>query len=225
MKKIIISSVLILTFVFGLAATAGVASAKNSNSYYKNFGQMMKEIKSKVLSNVSKNNTIIGSVTSTTGNTIKINVKNKEYTVNIDTANSIIVNRLWDKISLSSIQVKDTVNVYGTKTDTTINAKLVRDLSVPVQTEIDITGTVLSLTSTTSPSVSGTLKVRAYSKEYTVNVESGDIVVNKLWDKINLNDIKVNDRVSIFGITTASTTINAKVVRDISLPLTTEDED
>ena len=94
----------------------------------------MQEMKSKVLSNVSKNSTIVGSVISKTSNTIEISQKNKKYTVNVDTGNDIIVNRNWDKINFSDIKVNDKVSVFGLTTGnaTTINAKVVRDISLPV---------------------------------------------------------------------------------------------
>ena len=222
MKKITIITLSILVLVSFLGLTAIGASAKGNKfyssmmgmGYYKNFGQMMNEMKGKIFNGFAKHSNIVGQVSSTGSSTLKITVKDKEYMVNVDIANDILVNRLWDKINLGDIKVGDTVQVFGTKTNSTIDAKLIRDISIPIQTEINITGTVTSVSS-------GTLNVKTYNNtEYIVNVEAGDIIVNRIWDKISLSDIKVGDKLMVIGQTTGSTTINAKLIKDLSLPQT-----
>lgn len=231
MKKttIVTLSILILASVLGLSAITDARANGNKffssmmgMGYYKNVGQMMNEMKGRIFNGFAKNGSIVGEVSSVGSSILKIDVRNREYTVNVDIVNDIIVNRVWDKINLSDIKVGDTVNVVGTKTDTTIDAKLVRDLSIPPFTEITINGKVTAVSSSTIAVAvnngSGT--------SYTVNIEVGDILVNRIWDKINILDIKVNDKVMVYG-TVSSTTINAKLVKNLSLPLvsTTEDDE
>jgi hypothetical protein len=227
---IITLSALSLIAVLGFTAIVGVNAKGNrfNGSFngsmmasmmgaidYKNFGQMMSEIKGKFFNGLGRNHTITGTVALVSTATLEIDVKNTKYTVNVDTTNDIIVNRIWDKINLSDIKAGDIVNVFGNKTDTTIDAKLVRDLTIPPLTEITIVGKVTAISGNTL-----TVTVNnGNSTLYTVNIETGDILVNRIWDKINLSDIKVNDKVMVFG-TATSTTINAKLVKDLSLPLT-----
>lgn len=229
MKKITIITLSVLALVSVLGFSYITDASANGNKffssmigmgYYKNFGQMISEMKGRIFNGFAQHSTILGQITSISDSTLKISVKDKEYTVNVDAADDIIVNRVWDKINLSDIKIGDTVNVIGTKADTVIDAKLVRDLSVPPFTEITINGGVTAVSGST-------ITVKANNgTSYTVNIEVSDILVNRIWDKINISDIKINDRVMVYG-TVSSTTIDAKLVKDLSLPLvsTTEDEE
>ena len=53
--------------------------------------------------------------------------------------------------------------------------------------------------------------------DYTVTAMTSARVINRVWKKIALSDIKVGDKVRVYGAITG-TNITAEIVRDISLP-------
>lgn len=219
MKKTILGSILVLTLVsaFGFWMIQP-ASAHNENrgelKIKEKLNGLRKELKLD-LKGIRFNNFVTAEkmfkaeAVSITGSTLKVRIKGVEITVNMD-ANDIIVNRVWDKISLSSIQPGDELRIVGQLTETTIEAKLVRDLSIPPVLEKNLTGKITSITG-------NAFKLMVGEKEFTVNVDANDIVVNRIWNKIVLTDIKVGDRLMVFGAVT-NLSIEAKLIRDISLP-------
>lgn len=58
-------------------------------------------------------------------------------------------------------------------------------------------------------------------KTVSVEVDANDIIVNRIWDRINFSDLKVGDRIQVFGNLSATTTVAAKFIRDLSLPALT----
>ena len=61
-------------------------------------------------------------------------------------------------------------------------------------------------------------------REFTVIVSAGDILANRVWDKITLRDIKVGDMVQFYGIASNTTSnnnfsVDAKLLRNLSLPI------
>ncbi len=227
MKKALLSSVLALTLVssFGLWAVQ-IASAhggdKGELRIKEKLNDLRKELRFDLKGATGLGNILIdrasislgektfkAEAVSQTGSTLSVRVKGVNMTVNTN-ANTIIVNRIWDKIALSSIQAGDDLRIAGQISGTTIEAKLIRDLSLPPVLEKNLTGSVTSVTG-------NTFKLTVGTKEFTVNVDANDTVANRIWEKISLTDIKVGDKVMVFGAVT-NLSVEAKLVRDLSLP-------
>lgn len=71
-------------------------------------------------------------VTGVNGSTLTVTMNGKTYTINTDSS-TVFRRHFWGKSSLSEISVNDQVNVWGKWSDdakTTIQAKMVRDLSI-----------------------------------------------------------------------------------------------
>ncbi|MDD5433723.1 MAG: hypothetical protein PHE77_03695 [Candidatus Pacebacteria bacterium] len=73
------------------------------------------------------------------------------------------------------------------------------------------------ITGKVSSTAASSFNITAKKTTYTVNVSSTSIIVNRVWDKINLGDIKAGDSVQIAG-SIASSTIEATLIIDNSLP-------
>lgn len=69
---------------------------------------------------------------------------------------------------------------------------------------------------TVSEKTGSTITLTRGAKTYTVNASTDTRVLNKTWNTIALSDIKVGDKIRVFG-TVSDTTISAKTIRDISL--------
>jgi len=64
---------------------------------------------------------------------------------------------------------------------------------------------------------SGSFILAVRNTDYTVTVGTSARVTNRTWQKIGLSDIKVGDKVRVFGAV-SGTAIMAQIVRNISLP-------
>lgn len=61
------------------------------------------------------------------------------------------------------------------------------------------------------------------SRKYLINIDSNTILLNRVHTQISLSDIKIGDKLNIYGGTdTTGATIDADIVRDISQPPTTQ---
>lgn len=69
---------------------------------------------------------------------------------------------------------------------------------------------------TVSEKTGSTITLTRGAKTYTINASTDTRVLNKTWNTIALSDIKVGDKIRVFG-TIADTTISAKTIRNISL--------
>lgn len=233
LSKKFLSGALLLTLIsaFGFWTMQSVSAHENGKNELRikeRLNGFKKELRLRVKGNGILNNQIIdrfiaspaiigiedknfkAEVISVSGDVIKVNVKGVEMTVNTD-ANDIIVNRVWDRINVSSIQPGDKLRVIGQNfSGTTIEARVARDLSIPRVLEKTLTGKVTSITG-------NSFKLQVGTKEFTVNVDANDIIVTRLWNKITLADIKVGDRVNVFGAVN-NLSVDAKLVRDLSIP-------
>ncbi|MDD5144996.1 MAG: hypothetical protein PHW72_02640 [Candidatus Pacebacteria bacterium] len=79
---------------------------------------------------------MMGKVVLATENSLVINIKDKDYTVNI-VFNGIIANRVWDKMDLEDFKENDRVMIFGKIEKDTIEAKMVRNISQPPLKEND----------------------------------------------------------------------------------------
>ncbi len=64
---------------------------------------------------------------------------------------------------------------------------------------------------------SGSFVLTVRDTNYAVTTSASTRIVNRTWHKITLSDIKVGDKVRVYGLITG-TSIAAQIVRDISLP-------
>ncbi|MDP3991593.1 MAG: hypothetical protein Q8P66_01665 [Candidatus Colwellbacteria bacterium] len=136
--------------------------------------------------------------------------------------------------TLSAFETGDFVGVIGQVSETenfTVNAKIIRNWTLKKEVKTDkqegkkevkeakkegaklfvgVAGNVAS----------SSLTLNSKNKIYSVLVASSTKILNRHWLNINLSNIRVNDKIRIFGILhgTSTTDIDAEVIRDISLP-------
>lgn len=231
MKKAILGGILVLALASTFAIQSASAKNNNGNAFGWRIKEKMNELRGELKIN-AKNGLAWGHVkfighpvferpafkgkviSISGGNTLVIeSKKDTEWTVNVESTD-IIANRDWDKINFSDIQIGHDVMIMGSLSRNNIDAKIVRDLSVPPVQNRTLTG-IVNATSSTG------FKMTAGSKEYTVAVDANDILVNRVWDSITLADVKTEDRVSVFGsINNTTLSMDAKLVRNLSLPFT-----
>jgi hypothetical protein len=72
----------------------------------------------------------VGVAGTVASSSLSLNIKDKTYAVHL-TSTTKILNKNWLKISLSQILSGDKVRVYGTASNTDIQAQVVRDISLP----------------------------------------------------------------------------------------------
>lgn len=68
--------------------------------------------------------------TTTPPTSFTADIGNTEVTVNVD-ANTSVLNRLWERISLTAFQVGHKIRIYGAREENTIEATVVRDTDLP----------------------------------------------------------------------------------------------
>lgn len=158
--------------------------------------------------------TAIGGTTAPT--TLTVTKNGTTYTINI-TANTQLRRRFWGKATLSEFTVGDMVTIIGQWTDsahTTVNAVLVRDLSIQKRFGVFI-GTVSSLTGT------GWVMSTLSRGNQTVTVSTTTKLVNRKGQTISQADVKVNDRVRVRGLwdSKANTITEVTNVKDYTIPV------
>lgn len=92
---------------------------------------------------------IAGVVKSIAGSSLTLSTNQGDYTVNTSSSTQF-VNRVWHKIVLNNIRVGDKVRVFGRVKDLTVDAKVVRDISLPVHVGKNASSTPPVTTSTAS---------------------------------------------------------------------------
>ncbi len=133
-----------------------------------------------------------GTVTAVSGSTITIQTKdNKTLTVQAATAKIIRIPRT--EISVSNIAVGDMVHVTGTKSNSTINASVVYDLSSNLK-PAKAKGTVTSIDGNTM-----TVQTKD-NKTATVNVTADTQVVTSNNQTGTTADVQVGSKVKLFGL-------------------------
>ena len=136
--------------------------------------------------------------------------------------------------TLSAFETGDFVGVIGQISETenfTVNAKIIRNWTLKKEVKTDkqegkkevkeakkegaklfvgVAGNVAS----------SSLTLNSKNKIYSVLIASSTKILNRHWLNINLSDIKVSDKIRIWGALhgTSTTDIDAEVIRDISLP-------
>lgn len=159
---------------------------------------------------------ITGTVTAINGSSLSVTKDGKTFTINTST-NTQFRRRFWGKSSLTEISINDRVNVIGKWADdlkTTINATLVRDLSIAKRNGTFF-GKVTSIGS-------GTLTIQTLNKgSLTVTIDAGTKLVNRKEQAISASDIKVGDRIRVKGLwdNKNNTITQVKQIKDFSLPV------
>ena len=147
--------------------------------------------------------------------------------------------------TLSAFEKGDFVGVIGQVSETenfTVNAKIVRDWTIKKtmrdnerearetkkedkedrndKSDRDDKDEAKVYTGVAGTVASSSLTLNSENKTYSVLIASSTKILNRNWLRINLSNIRVNDRIRIFGILhgTSTTDIDAEVIRDISLP-------
>jgi hypothetical protein len=191
---------------------------------------------------VNKNGKILlrGTVESVASSTLTLKSWGGNWTIKTSSSTEIYP-KANGTSTLSAFEKGDFVGVRGQVSETenfTVNAKIVRDWTIKktirghereakedkedrddkkdkkdkddAKVYTGVAGTVAS----------SSLTLNSENKIYSVLVASSTKILNRNWLRINLSDIRVNDRIRIYGILhgTSTTDIDAEVIRDISLP-------
>lgn len=196
MSKKFILSVLLIILTVTLIFTTTIASAAP-------------RVKARAIA--VRNRSITGQIASVDGliapTTIKVTAGAITYTVNV-TAGTKIVRKFLGRSSLEELGVGDTVVVRGRLADVTIDANLIRDLSIQRRGGTFV-GTVKSIDTTNSSFVLTTTA----RGDQTVTT-SATTVFLKGKDKVAFGDIQVGNNVLVIGLWRKSAkTINADRVR------------
>ena len=219
--KILISAALLSS----LGVPSAFAQGEGQGSVSKQIRQdvrndrkdLAKDMRSlKQQTNLVKGSVIGGKVTAINGTSFTVLTKSGSVTVNTDTTTKF-KRHYWGLSSISDISVEDKVNVWGQWTDTsktTINATLVRDLSIAKRFGAFI-GTI------TSKSSNGFVLVSKNRGTQTVTFASSVKITNRKEQAISLSDIQLNDRVRVKGMwdKTNNTITEVTNVKDFTLPV------
>ena len=159
-----------------------------------------------------------GSITAKNSTSITVEKDGKSFSINID-SNTKFERRFWGKTNLDEMKVGDTVNVVGTWSDeaqTTIIAKLIRDISIQKRFGVFI-GEVKSLLS------NGWVMTTISSKraDQTVTVDSSTKFSNRKGETITQSEITVGQRVRVKGLWNSNdnTVTEVTEVKDFALPV------
>ena len=120
--------------------------------------------------------------------------------------------------SLSDVKVGDTISFKGklvsTESQFTVDAQVVKDWSLLKSPKVFEGGILQSLASTTPPT---TMVVRFHDSDFTVRIATSTAILDAAWRRVSLSAFDVGDQIRVFGPMSASSTIDATVVRDVSL--------
>ncbi len=175
------------------------------------------ERKSSISSALSKR-VLLSSATLTakSGDTFTVTKDSKSYSV-LTNSETQLRRRFWGKATLDEMQVGDSVNIIGVWTDdtkTTIQARLVRDISIQKRFGIFV-GVIKSMSG-------NTFILEAVQRgPQTVTVDSATKITNRNGQTIPQSDLTVGHRVRVRGMwNNANSTITEVVgIKDYSLPV------
>lgn len=154
------------------------------------------------------------------GNTINANVVWGSTTVNLTVltdGNTHFIRRNGGASMLADISAGDEISVQGNLdtgvgTPFTVRAEAVKDWASKGSSSAGTRTTVQGTVKSTSPLV---LAVKGV--DYTIQASSTTSVLNTLWLKLPLGNIKTGDTVRVYGQINSDNTIDATVIRDISI--------
>lgn len=154
-------------------------------------------------------------VSTVSANSLTVSKDGKSYTVNI-LVNTTVRRHYWGKSSLSEFSVGDKVNIWGVWTDdtkTTVDAKLIRDLSIMKRFGVFI-GNV-------SSKDSASFVIKSLNRgDQTIFIDSKTKFVNRKEESISFSNLNMGDRVRVKGLwDKASNKVTDVVqVKDFFLP-------
>lgn len=177
------------------------------------------ELKTVLKDKLRRGKLVNGQVTSIESSKISVSNNGKIFSVVTD-SNTKCERHFWGKCSLSEIAVNDKINVWGTYTDdakTTIQAKLIRDLSIMKRYGVFM-GDVVSKSDS-----SFVLKSKERGNQ-TVNISSSTKYVMRKGQASSYADLKVGNRVQVRGVwDKANNTVSLVThVKNFSLTVKTE---
>ncbi len=216
--------IVVLTGIFGLSVAAGPVFATNNGGERRK--GILAEVSEKAGSRpgllrnfLTRGRAAIGSgtVTAISGTTLTVKTKDGKTITVLTDSTTQFRRRFWGKSSLSEMSVGDMVNVIGQWTDdtkTTIQARLVRDLSIQKRFGVFF-GTVQSVNPT------GFVVQTIRRGNLTVTISSSTKLVNRREQPIVQSDIKVGHKVRTKGLwdSKLNTLTEVAQVKDFSLPV------
>lgn len=160
-------------------------------------------------------------VTAVSEGTLTVKKDDKTYTVNTDTKTKVR-RHFWGKSDLTEFSVGNLVNVWGTwadDTQTTINAKMIRNLSIMKRHGVFF-GTIKSLGDNSFVITS------VHRGDQTVTVATTTKYINRREQVISFSNLQVGHRIRIKGLWDKSqnTVTEVRQVKDFSLPTPTVTE-
>lgn len=124
MRKTLFAGLLISGLIFSLGFSA---QAKDGRGLAKGEMKMHRLLQQ----NGDQERILVGKVNSVATSSLEILIgKNKQFTVIVD-SNDVILNRIWDKIAFGDIKTGDRIMAAGILNQTQMEAKFIRDLSLP----------------------------------------------------------------------------------------------
>lgn len=174
-----------------------------------------------------------GTIASIASGVITVNGWGGAWTVNVPSTAEVLPVEVGNDIS--QFKAGDFVGIQGTvsqNSNWTINATIVRDWTyraeVVQQQKQNIQAARATEQSSTprnfvgvASNVSGnTFTLTVGATAYTVNIASGAEIANRNWVTLPATSIVNGDNVRVWGINTSGT-INAQIVRDVSIPAPT----
>jgi len=131
------------------------------------------------------------------------------------------VEHFGNSSAAGAVAVGDLVSFSGTLASGSagtlgVNATIVKDWSakVPVNVKTTVEGSAKTAPAGAAPM---TFILTVGGKDYTVRVAADTAVLNTLWLRGAIGNIHVGDDVRVYGMVNADMTIDATVVRDVSL--------
>ena len=166
-------------------------------------------------------------VTSISGNTINASATWGSAVFNwavVTDSSTELIRRFGGKAAISEISVGDFISFRGildtsVANPITVKASAVKDWSIqkqipaPIRTTLE--GKIKSVGGTTT--LPTTFVMTSGNKDYTVNVSAGTAVLNHLWLQAALSSFKAGDKIRVYGTVNANLTVEATVVRNVSL--------
>ena len=159
-------------------------------------------------------------VTAVSGTTITAltewNGASMSWNINTDTATKFIElkNR---QSSVGDVKVGDFISFSGNLmagSTFTVQAKQMKNWSVSPKVKTTIEGKIEAIPGTTAPT---TFTLKAGDKVYTVKVATNTSVLNNKWLAATLANFQAGNQVRVHGMINADNTIDATVVRNVSL--------
>lgn len=219
------------TKIFGmLLAFALITFAASSVTYAADFGEHMRDAHQRGTTlemHIYDNGKVLvrgAKVSSVSGATINASVAWNTTTVNwmVNTNPSThIIQRAGKNVGIGSIAAGDVISFSGTLVSGsngtfTMNAGTVKDWSTIIvpSAKTTVQGTVKTIPGNAAPT---TFVMTVNGTDYTVKVSAGTSVLNNKWLQTGLTTIRTGDSIRVYGLFNADKTVDATVVRDISI--------